>query len=52
MAPRDWDWEKLVADDLSTLDSVWCMLLDTAGLAEEVPVESRTAVLDCGFTLL
>ena len=39
-----------VADDLSTLDSAWCMLLDTPGLAEEVPVESRTAVLDCGFT--
>ena len=49
-APCDWDWEKLVADDLSRLDSAWCMLLDTPGLAEEVPLESRTAVLDCGFT--
>ena len=26
------------------------MLLDTPGLAEDVPVESRTRVLDCGFT--
>ena len=49
-APRDWEWEKLVADDISVLDSAWCMLLDTPGLAEEVPLESRTAVLDCGFS--
>ena len=49
-ALRDWEWEKLVADNLSTLDSAWCMLLDTPGLAEEVHVESRSAVLVCGFT--
>ena len=40
----------MVADDKQTLDTAWCMLLDTPGLAEDVPVESRTPVLDCGFT--
>ena len=49
-APQEWEWEKLVADDKQTLDTAWCMLLDTPGLAEDVPVESRTPVLDCGFT--
>ena len=47
---RDWDWEKLVTDDVLLLDSAWCMLLDTPGLAEQVPLESRTTVLDCGYT--
>ena len=49
-APEEWDWEKLVVDDKQTLDTAWCTLLDTPGLAEDVPVKSRTPVLDCGFT--
>ena len=47
---RKWDWEKLVEDDRQTLDTDWCTLRDTPGVAEDVPVESRTPVLDCGFT--
>ena len=39
-----------MAEDGAVLDKAWCTVLDTPGLAEDVPVESRNVVLDCGFT--
>ena len=39
-----------MAEDPKIMDSAWSTFLSCAHLADEIPVESRQAILDCGYT--
>ena len=49
-AARDWERGRGLLPTTCRRLTLPGVLLDTPGLAEEVPLESHTAVLDCGFT--
>ena len=42
--------EKLLGDNPKEMDTAWSTFIAMAHLADEVPIESRQAVLDGGFT--
>ena len=44
----DWEWEQLIARDRHVLDGAWSTFLALLQFADDVPVDSRNAVRDCG----
>ena len=45
----DWEWEKLIAEDRHGMDRAWLTFLASPQFANDVPVEGRNVVLDCGY---
>ena len=46
----EWVWEKLLAEDPKVMDGTWSAFIPAAHWADDVLVDSREAVLECGYT--
>ena len=47
-APKDWSWEKLIAESGDLVDAAWAHLVAHPTLAAEIPVVHRSTVLLSG----
>ena len=44
-APKDWSWEKLIAESSDLVDAAWAHLVAHPTLAAKIPVEHRSTAL-------